>query len=62
MYYNKTGNPHDHGGSAPPSDSDDDSGMDGTPVENGGGEGYTGRNIVKDLLKDLGGARPHSHY
>jgi hypothetical protein len=32
--------------------------MDGTLVENGRGEGYTSRNIVKDLLKDLEG---HGH-
>jgi hypothetical protein len=55
VYCGKTDNPHDEDGTPIPSETEDGGRMDEVALPKGPGEGSTGRNIVKELLKDLGG-------
>lgn len=54
VYCGKFGNPHNDYSGSDCSDDDDNQGTD-FPDSSGKGEGLQGRNVVKDLLADLGG-------
>jgi hypothetical protein len=55
VYCGKTGNPHDDDGSESGPENDSDFSMEADVQRPGIGEGLTGRNVVKDLLKGLSG-------